>query len=64
MFCNRIFDFVTQTKVVLAAPSCQNTCAAGREQPIWDFTRPNLAATDLIRRHEKILLELGTDKAA
>ena len=38
--------------------------AAEREQPIWDIIRPNLAAADLIRRHEKILLELGMDNAA
>ena len=61
---NRIFDFVTGTEVVLAAPPCRNAEIAGGERPVWDIIRPNSAAADLIRRHEKALHELAIDKAA
>jgi len=64
MFCKRIFDFVTQAEVVLAAPPCHNVRVAEREQPIRDIIRPNPVAADLIRRHEQLLLKLAVDKAA
>ena len=64
MFCNRLFDFVTQTEVVLAGPPCRNAEMVEREKSVLDIIRPNRTAADLIRRHEKALLDLERDRAA
>ena len=47
MFCNRIFDFVTGSEIVVPPP--------GDYTPRWDIVRPNEAAEELLAEHAKAL---------
>ena len=47
MLCNRLFDFVTGTEIVVPPASIR--------APLWDIVRPNEAATDLLAAHAEVL---------
>jgi hypothetical protein len=64
MMCSRIYDFVTGTEVVLAAPPCHAIREAAPEGPNLDILRPNPAAKALIKQHEETLLKLRQVDAA
>ena len=53
MFCNRIFDFVTGTEIVLPL--------AGTAEPAWDIVRPNEAAEHLLANHMRTLAAQVSD---
>ena len=52
MSCTRVYDFISGVAVSLNLEPRED-----RDGPVLDIVRPNPTAADVLRQHERVLLE-------